>query len=377
MDSSNDLYEAQLDRGRLLREHGRYEDAIGLFEGAIASDPEDPTGYVEKALCELHIEDRDRDALDSIEEGIRLDPDSGFNHAVRSIVLTRLDRPKEALTAADQALAIDPAVAFHLRVKGQAYAGLEKWAEAEKWLRRALAEDPDDDTAANILATVLRVQNKPWENEFEVQRLLAKNPENELTHYNAGWSCLQRGDRERAEEHFREALRIDPNFDGAREGLVDCFRARSAFYRVFLRYSFFMQRFSAGSRWAIVIGLFLAVKFWRPVLEVIHPSLSIALGFAYLLFVFWGWLAPGIGSFIVLTDRSARHALKFDEKREAVFVGGAFFMGIVFLVGTIAVSPAILLPIVFGCLASSIPFSYDVLLINHASGGSSSDRSER
>ncbi len=118
-----------------------------------------------------------------------------------------------------------------------------------------------------------------------------------------------------------------------------------------------MQRFSAGSRWAIVIGLFLAVKFWRPVLEVIHPSLSIALGFAYLLFVFWGWLAPGIGSFIVLTDRSARHALKFDEKREAVFVGGAFFMGIVFLVGTIAVSPAILLPIVFGCLASSIPFS--------------------
>ncbi len=45
---------------------------------------------------------------------------------------------------------------------------------------------------------------------------LANDPENALTHANQGWALLHRGDHERALEHFREALRIDPELEWAR-----------------------------------------------------------------------------------------------------------------------------------------------------------------
>jgi tetratricopeptide (TPR) repeat protein len=354
--SQNPDYTAHLIRGRMLREHSRYEDAIEYLDKAIGAQPDSDEAFVEKALCELQL-DKPRAAKVSIDRAISLDPENAMAYAVKALVLVDLDRQRDGCAMAKKALSLEPHHPVFQRILGQTYLAQDKLDKAEHWLRKSLAEDPDDETAANLLTNLLRRQNRLDENQAHMQRLLEKNPENAFTHYNAGWSALQTGNIKQAEQHFRESLRLDPNFDPAREGLLQSFRARSLFYRLFLKYSFFMQRLSGGARWALVIGLIVAVKIGRNLLEKVHPSLAIALVAAYLIFVFWGFIASGLSNLIVLGDRNARHALKRADILAAVTVGGFFVTGLVMALGAVLVSIPIFIPISIGFAASAIPFS--------------------
>ena len=234
---------------------------------------------------------------------------------------------------------------------------LERWVEAEQAAREALAIDADDSFAQNVLAIALRTQGKSEESQIAVDQLLQDDPEDEMAHLNAGYAALQTSDHRKAEGHFREALRLAPDFEPAREGLIYSFRARSGFYRLYLRYSFFMARFSEGSRWAMIIGLYLGVKFGRQALMQFSPILAGLLGIAYLLFVFWVWLADGVGGFLILCDRSARHALKKSEKLEAITVGGGFFLGIAALLAAAALRNGPLVVLGLALVAATIPAS--------------------
>ena len=327
----------QLQRGRILREQGRHQEAEAYFKEAIAVDPDSDENYSELALCLFSMEGRSRDALACIDDAISRAPDNSHHHAIRGLILSKLKRGKDALEAADRAIAIDPDHAFNYAVKADAYSTLERWADAEQFARDALELDPNNDFAANMLASLLRLQGKQWESEIAVDKLLASDPEDPYAHFNAGWSALQAHQTEKAEGHFREALRLDPEFDAAREGLLESFKARSVFYRIYLRYCFWMQRFTSGNRWLIIIGLYLAFRFGSKALQAISPFAAAVFVFAYLGFVFWVWLAPGIGSFLVMMDKSARYALKKAEKIEGSAVGGgmvvavmAFGLGMVF-----------------------------------------------
>lgn len=319
---------AHLARGQLLLRQGRYADAEAFFRDAIAAEPGNAYPYSELARCLLEQEGRKRDALGAIDRAIQLDPEASHHHALRSLVLGRLDRDAEALDAAGAAIALDPDDAFNYAVKANALAGLQRWAEAEEQCRQALAHDADNGFAANLLANVLRVQGKRGESELAAEKLLATDPENPHAHFNAGWTALQRHDHRAAEVHFREALRLDPDFEPARRGLLESFKARSAFYRAYLGYGFWMQRFTQKTQAFLVIGLLIAYNFGRRLLSALHPLAGLALLVVYLGFVLWVWLASGIGNFLVLLDPSARHALRDGERRTGLFTGGGFFLGI-------------------------------------------------
>src|SRR5258706_135859 len=153
-----------------------------------------------------------------------------------------------------------------------------RYADAENAFRAALAQ-------------ALRLQNKMAENAGHLAGMLARDPEDPYTHANAGWAALQRGRHREAEVHFREALRLNPAFDSAREGLLNSFRARSPIYRAYLRYCFAMQRLSSGSRWAVIIGLYLAARFGSRM----KGGLGLAVMALYFLFVLWGLVARPVG----------------------------------------------------------------------------------
>ena len=61
---------------------------------------------------------------------------------------------------------------------------------------------------------------------------LGRNPENAHTNANQGWSLLHGGQPGKALEHFREALRLDPDLEFARAGMVEALKADPlGFYR--------------------------------------------------------------------------------------------------------------------------------------------------
>ncbi|HRQ89501.1 MAG TPA: tetratricopeptide repeat protein [Bacteroidia bacterium] len=346
---------SELAHGLLLQEQGRLEEAEACFHGVLAREPDNDFVYSRLALCQMSQEGKRRQALDTIREAIKRNADEPFYHAVSSLILSDLHRGKEALEAADRAISLAPDDSFCVATKARAWCAMERWAEGEEWSRRALALDADNHLAANLLAHTLRLQGKGELGAEAVERLLAADPEDSLAHVNAGWSALQRGDRVRAETHFREALRLDPNFDAAREGLIESFRARSPFYRAYLAYCFYMQRFTGGRQWLIIIGIYIAYRVLQKTLKTVSPLLAGLLAAAWLMLVLWIWLAPGVGNFLILLDRSARLALKRSERRQGLAVGGGLGLGLVAVAAGWATpySPATVGGI--GLIASTVP----------------------
>ena len=348
-------------RGVSLRQLRNFEEAAAYFREALAGDPENAEAHLQLALCLDEIEGQRKEALAAVDRAIAIEPEEPVFHIVRSSILAQLHKGSAALEAANAALALAPDSPQSYVAVARAELARERWADSETAARAALALDGDDESAQGILAVALRMQGKSEEDEIAVGRLLSENPEDEYAHLNAGYSALRRFDHKQAEEHFRESLRLDASFEPAREGLVESFRARSRFYRVYQRYCFWMQRFTQGNRWMLIIGIYLAFRFGRVALAAIHPSLAVLLVVLYLTFIFWIWLARGIGNFMIFCDRSARLALKSSERLEALFVGGGFALGLALALLSIAVGG---LPLAFaggalaiGALPASMVFT--------------------
>jgi Tfp pilus assembly protein PilF len=340
-----------------LRELGRYADAEIALKEALAQEPNDAFALHQLAVCQFHQTDKRREALETIGRALALDPNSSEHHILKSFILSGLSRSKEALTSARDALALDPYESGAFAAEAQAHLQMEHWADAERAAREALALDADSSVAANQLAQALRLQNKLAENTEHLSGMLARDPEDPFTHANAGWTALQRGGHREAEEHFREALRLDPDFDYAREGLLNSFRARSPLYRAYLQYCFLMQRLSGGTRWAVIIGLYIAFRYARSLTGTAARPYAIAFCVLYLVFVLWVWVAKGVGNFILLWDRFAKYALRPAEKLEAAFVGGGVLVGlpILFLGIGFDIKPMFVLGA--GLVAAAFPLS--------------------
>lgn len=348
---SLDTPHPQLLRGLQLKELGRYADAESAFKEALAQEPNDAFALHQLAGCQWQIAGRQKDALQTINQAISVEPNDSEHHILRAFILCVLDRPKEGLAAAQTALGLSPNEGGAYTAEAQAYLQLENWPAAERAARQALALDADNSGAANQLAQALRLQNKQAENDAHLAGMLARDPDDAFTHANAGWSALNRGEHRAAEVHFREALRIDPDFDYAREGLLNSFRARSPLYRAYLRYCFAMQRLSSGARWAVIIGLYFGMQVAKR-----FPG-GIIVVVLYFVFVLWVWVARPVGNFMLLFDSFAKYALRAREKIEAGVVGGALLVGLFAVISSFSFD----LPVVrlsgIGLIAAAFPLS--------------------
>ena len=348
--------ERHFQHGALLLAQHRWAEAEQAFRSVLAGDPENPIALHNLALCRLNL-GAAAEALEISEAAVRADPEDSDHHALRAFALVQLDRDAEGEAAAREAIALDPRSTFACNALTSALLGQRKWADAEAAARSALEIDADDPVAANQLATALRLQNRLDENAEHLSGMLARDPENAWTHANAGWQALQAGARVKAEEHFLEALRLDPEFEHARDGLKEAFKSRSPFYRAYLGWCFFMQRLGRGRQWAVILGLYLGFRFLRAVLTGSLWWLGLTLTLLYLLFVFWVFVARGVGGLLLLRDRRARHALTREERREAVTIGGGLAAGLLLAAGGMMTGYMPALVLGSGAVLASIPLS--------------------
>ena len=141
-------------RGNLLMELGRHEEALASFDQALALMPAFPDALNNRgnALQELH---RPAEALDSYDRALAIRP--GYAEALsnRGNVLQLLNRTEEALLSYAQALAIRPDHTEALTNQGNLLQGLRRHEEALASYARVLAITPDDVETLNSQATVL------------------------------------------------------------------------------------------------------------------------------------------------------------------------------------------------------------------------------
>jgi tetratricopeptide (TPR) repeat protein len=338
----------------ILIEQGRYPDAEKFFRESLAQNPIDAPVLYYLAVCELN-QHKPKDALGTVDRALALEPEVDSFHALRGMVLVDLKRTGEAKASIEEALRLDPDNDFAYVALAALHISKNQWADAEKAARRALDINPENSVAANQLAHTLRLQNRLQESMDRTDYMLAQNPEDANAHCAAGWTALQRGEQKKAEEHFLEALRLEAGSVSAREGLKESFKARAPLYRAYLNYCFFMQRFTEGKQWLVVIGLIVGVRLAQQFLPPLIALFVIAL---YFLFVLWVHVARAVGNLQLTFDRLARHALSLGEKLEAYFVGGGVVLGLLLvMIGALGGVPVALI-VGITLIGTGFPLAY-------------------
>ncbi|MEO7412511.1 MAG: tetratricopeptide repeat protein [Opitutaceae bacterium] len=316
-----------LARARLLLAQSRPADAERETLLALAQQPDDPGAL---ALLALSRTDQQKytAALAAARSAVGLAPDDAYFHYVHGFVLHRLDQNSEAVQAAQEALRLAPDEADYFSLLAAIELSRRNWSLALTASEQALALNPEHVNAANLRAMALVRLGRKEEATATVDHALHRAPENAFSHANQGWNCLHRNDPARAQDHFREALRLDPNLDYAREGMLEALKATNPIYRGMLAYFLWMGALSGKLQWAFILGTFFGVRMIRE-LATKQPHLGVVLWPLLVLFyafIYLSWTAMPMFNFLLRFNRFGRHILTQDQ-RVATNWFGAFFLG--------------------------------------------------
>lgn len=331
MDVSN-RSNIHLARAEELLSQWRVDQAIDEVRRHFQEDPNDPLAHAIMARAEAH-RGHNKEALKWAESAVHLAPDLGYCHYIRAFVLARMDKLKEAEASAVEALRINPFDPNFYCLLGQIRGHRSDWKGAVEAAEAGLALEAAHTGCANVRAMALLRQGKKDNAEAAIQSALANDPEDAASHTSQGWICLNRGERDRALEHFREALRLDPRMDMAREGVLEALRTKYPIYRVLFSYYQWMSRFNVGVQRGIIVGAFVAQASLRVVLNdfpaagsVIMPLLVL-----YAAFVFLTWTGRSTFDVLLRFNPLGRLALTYNQVVASNWVGGCLVGAIVSL----------------------------------------------
>jgi tetratricopeptide (TPR) repeat protein len=193
--SSDATVEGYLQRAQLLAGLGRYDEAAGEVDLALALEPANPAALI--MLARVRLAD---------------------------------GRPAEARDAADAALAVTPDAFAALVVRGLALADLGEYAESARTAERLLAAGPVDAYAQRSAAAILSGARNGQPALNAAWRGVELAPQEPEAHLVLGLVAARLGLYDLAERAYREALRLDPELASAADepGVVRLERRRYA-----------------------------------------------------------------------------------------------------------------------------------------------------
>jgi tetratricopeptide (TPR) repeat protein len=325
-----------LTRAQLLLEQGRHELAEKELRQAIVEEPEQAFARSLLALC-LCEREQFEEATREVREALATEPDLAFAHFAHAQVLLGRRRIDEASGPAEEAIRLDPENAHYHSLLATVRLEQRRWTEALRAAEVGLAIDAEHVSCNNLRAAALVQLGRKEEAGATIERTLARQPENAHTHANQGWTYLHQADPQKAMDHFREALRLDPNNEWARAGILEAIKARNPVYGIMLRYFLFMSRLSGRAQWMIVIGGLIGQRVLRAAAKT-NPGLSpylMPIVYAYAAFAVMTWISVPLFNLFLRLHPVGKHALSAEQKRASNWIGTCLFLGLICLGGWI------------------------------------------
>ncbi len=315
---------SSLERASLLFDQARYDEADKELRSYIANDPENIYAIGLHSLT-LSFMGKAVPAVDAARRAIALAPDEGFCHYVMAkALLTDEDEAslKPALMAINESLRLESEEPDAYALKAIICMQLKRREEALEAAESGLAIDPEDEGCLNMRSMVLNEMGRFEESRETLSSNLSQNPDSAFAHANMGYSFLNQHRPKEAIKHFKEALRLEPDMEYARMGVVEALRARHFVYRMMFRYYRFMAGLPPKAQWGVIIGLFLLVKILRAVAianpemeQYVYPAIYLYIGFVYL-----SWAARPIFNFSLWLHPLGKFALDREEKTASLWV---------------------------------------------------------
>jgi tetratricopeptide (TPR) repeat protein len=322
-----------IERARLLLEQGRTGDAIKQVKNALEQDPDDDDALALMARC-LYAQKDFNGGMDVLKRAIAIDPEHSYYYYLLAFGHYRKDENQLAISTLEQSISINPYFAESYGLLAYVYRDNKNFKAALAKANEGLAIDPENITCLNVRSIALNKLKMTDAAIETMQYALAQDPDNEFTHSTVAWNYLEKGKHNLAAKHFREALRIDPNYGNAKEGLKEALKSKIPPYKWLLRYSFWINNKGSKARWMIPIGLYLAVRISATVFEKNASTEMIggAIVALYLLFVITSWLINPIANLFLYFHPDGKYALNETEKYTALTVVGALVSGLSCLV---------------------------------------------
>ena len=192
--------------------------------------------------------------------------------------------------------------------------------------------DAENVSCLNARSTALFRLNKKDAAKETIQEALSLDPENYITHTNYGWHHLEKGRHKDAATHFREALRINPNYDYAKQGYKASLKSKLIFYRWLLQGNLWLSRQKKNFRLGMIIGIWLLVVGIDTAgdntpLQTVCEIVMIL----YFVVVIFSWLGSALANLFLLTTPHGHYILSKQEKWSARMVGVSLLIALVLL----------------------------------------------
>lgn len=309
-------------RASLLLQQEKYEEASKILSDLIAQDPTNID--VLAMMSEVQLQkDNIREALQLIENAIGLSPHIPYLHYRKARVLVRDGKYRKAELCLQEATDLDPANPNFYALWAMIKQEEKDFERSLELANEALELDPTNALALSIRSSSLLKLDRLEESFDTIDGALGNDPNNPLTHATYGWNLLEKGDHKKALEHFREALKLDPNLMYAQRGMAEALKARYWGYRMFLKYSFWMGNLTEKYQWGIIIGFYLGFQALEN-LATKNPALEPYLNPILLLlavFAFSTWVISPISNLFLRLNVYGKHLLKKKEIMSSNFVG--------------------------------------------------------
>ena len=313
---------AHFQRGLMLYGQSRFEQAEEEFRQVLATNPDDATTHAMLGMC-LGRRRQWKEATREAEHAVHLAPDLPYAHYALASILHDRNRLPQALAAITEAIRLDPEDADYHAQKSSLHLDRREWPEALTAAEEGLTLDAEHVGCANLRAIALVKLGRRAEAGATIDATLAKNPEQGLTHANQGWTLLEQRQPVKAMEHFREALRLEPDNEWARHGIVESLKARYFIYAWMLRYFLWMSKLSTGAQWGVILGVYFGNRMLGTVASK-NPDLApwllplrILLIAAFLL----TWTADPLFNLLLRFNRFGRLALSQAQKTASSWFG--------------------------------------------------------
>ena len=319
-----------IQRAQILLSQSRYPEAIKEIRKGLTEQPNEP--FMLAILAQAYLANRDFEkGLEAAEMAISQNVESPFLFLVLGKAQYYNKRMTEAKNTLREGLSLDPTEADFFYWIGQIDFYEEKWEMALDAANQGLALESEDVSLLNLRTQALIKLNRQADAQVTVDDALHRNPENSYSHANKGYSLLHSGDLDASLAQFKEALRLDPTNDFARQGLKEAIKGKNIVYRGIQKYFLWMSRMQSQYQWGFIIGIYVLYRLILWAMEA-YPALYpvlLPLAIFYVIFAFSTWIAQPISNLALRFHPLGKLALDDDEKLASNLVG---LLGILMLI---------------------------------------------
>ncbi|MBX3240522.1 MAG: tetratricopeptide repeat protein [Chitinophagaceae bacterium] len=317
-----------IERARLLKDQKRTNEAIKQLNSALQLDPDNDEALSLYAHCYYDKKDY-RKGIEIIDKALAIDPENGYYHYLKGFGYYSLNENTIAISILHQSIKLYPQFAESYGLMAHAYCEDINFEAALEKANEGLAIDPENITCLSARSIALNKLKKTADSIETIQTALSRDPENEYAHATAGWNYLESGKHKKAVGHFREALRINPNYENAKEGLKQALKSKIPPYKWMLQYSFWLQNQGKNAAWIVPVSLFIGVRLLSTIFGKINGTENVAVVIigCYLLFVVTSWIISPLANLFLLFHRDGKYALDTTEKNTAITVVSSLIAG--------------------------------------------------